>query len=799
MKGPEENKRSDQLDSNAEELVKDAIQRGRKRRSSSRNVSNGEITLRSTPKVDPTSLIKPNKLTHKPSYHKQRKNTLIPQQDESDDESNDEWEEHVDVDHETMKAAVKFAEQEGRKQDAQSNKKSQHKSDKGDAPEEPEITEEERDKLEKENKSKQRRALIKLYMKIKRKHTCHIVISLASMLRMDDAANDDNVKAIALSITPDDTLLQPKAFAECLARFGFWLRVQFQISALEYPLNGKRDYMKIKRPCNVSERVINIAHTSIGEILDMAVFTAAIIRAQGYRCRIVHALQFIPFQPPKFSRSQMHQKMMGNTQVVLTHTGDTSECLHFAWVEVWSPEAKRWIPLDLYGGTKCEGFPPETLSESMKIIPRFDPLKKEKEKDQEEKEEEEEKPKKQNLRRRSARQKPKKIEKPKPTAERKLSPAMYAHVVAVENGFLTDVTRRYVLNWSDIEKVRTKWKSLETAIENLGHELPKDVQDEAIKSEMAEFDALAADEEIPTTISGVQKNPRYVMERHIKRYETIFPKEPIIGYIREEAIYLSSHVRLLHTKDRWIRVMRKVMDGAKPMKSVRSKNGTDSEVALFGEWQTEPLIIPPVEDGKVPRGPHGNVDLWTEDHMPKGGVHVNMPHARVAARKLGIDFAPAMTGFDIRGGRSIPKIEGVVVAEENEVVVREAAAEAARAAFERQEKRLQEEACQKWLKLLRAIKARQKVSQKYGGLLEDGTTYEAQQKKLGMKRARAEKDGKLNGESVTTGKSGSSSKRRKITLTETHQHDFDEPRCIEGNSWVKTCKICDLDLTFEQL
>lgn len=33
-------------------------------------------------------------------------------------------------------------------------------------------------------------------------------------------------------------------------------------------------------------------------------------------------------------------------------------------------------------------------------------------------------------------------------------------------------------------------------------------------------------------------------------------------------------------------------------------------------------------------------------------------------RALGVDFAPALTGFELQAGRSVPKIEGVVVCEE---------------------------------------------------------------------------------------------------------------------------------------
>ena len=33
-------------------------------------------------------------------------------------------------------------------------------------------------------------------------------------------------------------------------------------------------------------------------------------------------------------------------------------------------------------------------------------------------------------------------------------------------------------------------------------------------------------------------------------------------------------------------------------------------------------------------------------------------------KRLGVDYGMAMTGFDIRGGRSIPRFEGIVVCEE---------------------------------------------------------------------------------------------------------------------------------------
>ena len=46
-------------------------------------------------------------------------------------------------------------------------------------------------------------------------------------------------------------------------------------------------------------------------------------------------------------------------------------------------------------------------------------------------------------------------------------------------------------------------------------------------------------------------------------------------------------------------------------------------------------------------------------------MHLAQKNLAPVCRKLGVDYAPAMTGFSIRGGRSIPDIVGVVVCEEH--------------------------------------------------------------------------------------------------------------------------------------
>lgn len=60
----------------------------------------------------------------------------------------------------------------------------------------------------------------------------------------------------------------------------------------------------------------------------------------------------------------------------------------------------------------------------------------------------------------------------------------------------------------------------------------------------------------------------------------------------------------------------------------------------------------------------GQVDVWSEKCLPPGTVHLRLPRVAFVARRLEIDFAPAMVGFEFRNGRSFPVFEGIVVCTE---------------------------------------------------------------------------------------------------------------------------------------
>ena len=65
----------------------------------------------------------------------------------------------------------------------------------------------------------------------------------------------------------------------------------------------------------------------------------------------------------------------------------------------------------------------------------------------------------------------------------------------------------------------------------------------------------------------------------------------------------------------------------------------------------------------------GQIDVWSDKCLPAGTVHLRLPRLPPLVQKLGFDFAPAMVGFDVKGGRAVPRFEGLVVCREHADVI----------------------------------------------------------------------------------------------------------------------------------
>ena len=174
--------------------------------------------------------------------------------------------------------------------------------------------------------------------------------------------------------------------------------------------------------------------------------------------------------------------------------------------------------------------------------------------------------------------------------------------------------------------------------------------------------------DIPKTLTKLKGHPLYVAQRHILKYETIFPADTLpIAQVKikdaHENVYERKYVRPLHTRNTWLQKAKVVRDGEVPCKMVASwfqnkKAGVASDTKnspLFGEWQTDPYQPEIAKDGLVPRNNFGNVDLYQLCMLPIGCVYVNdddmdMGVFSRVCRKLNIDAPKAVIGFDGKKG-----------------------------------------------------------------------------------------------------------------------------------------------------
>ncbi|XP_075687934.1 DNA repair protein complementing XP-C cells isoform X2 [Rhinoderma darwinii] len=299
------------------------------------------------------------------------------------------------------------------------------------------------------------------------------------------------------------------------------------------------------------------------------------------------------------------------------------------------------------------------------------------------------------------------------------------YIVGIDTaGHVKDVTRRYDPEWmtnTRKRRVDAEWweetlmfyKSPDTTLED---------------GEDAEFEAKLLDKPLPTSITEYKNHPLYALKRHLLKYEAIYPDSAAtLGYCRGEAVYSRSCVHTMHSRDTWLKDARVVRLGEVPYKMVKGQSNRarkarladpekkdSNDLALFGLWQTEEYQPPIAVDGKVPRNEFGNVYLFKPCMLPVGCSHLRVANLNRVARKLDIDCATAITGFDFHCGFSHPVNDGYIVCEEYKDVLL-AAWENEQAEIERKQKEKKEKrALGNWKLLVKGLLIRERLKVRYG-------------------------------------------------------------------------------------
>ncbi|CAE6536388.1 unnamed protein product, partial [Rhizoctonia solani] len=307
--------------------------------------------------------------------------------------------------------------------------------------------------------------------------------------------------------------------------------------------------------------------------------------------------------------------------------------------------------------------------------------------------------------------------------KRKTDKLMYV-VAMEEDGYARDVTARYAKNFG-AHQARARAR-IAAGRKNGKIEWWDSHRDDV---EDAELSYQLTLEGLPSSIGAFKDHPIYALERHLRRDEAIHPRTEI-AHFRGEPVFPRRNVLSLKPAEGWMRQGKMLRQGMQPIKMAKARATTvrkkrelemrredegEVMVGMYAEWQTELYKPPPVVNGKIPTNDFGNIDLYVPSMLPEGAVHIPHKGCAKVARKLGISFAEAVTGFEFRKRQATPIITGIVIAAENEDVFLQALASHVQSEQLREAAKRRERVLQRWARLVQGLRIVQRVNEQYSG------------------------------------------------------------------------------------
>ncbi|KAF3480574.1 Rad4 family protein [Arthroderma uncinatum] len=240
------------------------------------------------------------------------------------------------------------------------------------------------------------------------------------------------------------------------------------------------------------------------------------------------------------------------------------------------------------------------------------------------------------------------------------------------------------------------------------------------------------------TLQSLKASDEFVLERFLKREEALRSGATHVRTFitgknekkKEEKVYKRADVVRCLSAESWHKEGRKVKLGESPLKLVpiravtlnrkrevdelRRETGEKPMQGLYALYQTEFIIPPPIQDGIIPKNEYGNIDCFVRSMIPRGAAHVPFPGTVRVCKKLGIDYAEAVTGFEFGSKMAVPIIQGVVVAAENENLLKDAWI------ADEQEKRRKEKLkhdkliLATWRKFIMGLRINDRLQEEYG-------------------------------------------------------------------------------------
>ncbi|KAL4807397.1 Rad4 transglutaminase-like domain-containing protein [Aspergillus unguis] len=251
------------------------------------------------------------------------------------------------------------------------------------------------------------------------------------------------------------------------------------------------------------------------------------------------------------------------------------------------------------------------------------------------------------------------------------------------------------------------------------------------------------------TLQSLRTSTEFVLERFLRREEALRPSaQPVRTFTpggkgkaknkgaatptdspKSENVYRRADIVKCQSAESWHKEGREPRPREIPLKRVpiravtllrkrevddhARRTGEKPLQGLYSLEQTQAIIPPPIEDGIIPKNEYGNIDCFVPTMVPRGAIHIPFPGTARVCKKLQIDYAEAVTGFEFGSQMAVPVIEGVVVAEENEDLVKDAWR------IDNEEKRRKEarkaeaKILQTWRKFLFGLRIAQRVREEY--------------------------------------------------------------------------------------
>ena len=313
-----------------------------------------------------------------------------------------------------------------------------------------------------------------------------------------------------------------------------------------------------------------------------------------------------------------------------------------------------------------------------------------------------------------------------------------SYVVAFEaDGTAKDVTRRYAKAYS----AKTRRLRLESVIDDgerwwtkalkpFRRRVPTDLD----QIEDTELTSAEVREPMPRNIQDFKDHPVYALERHLRRNEVLAPKAMPSGTVSAgsrgplEKVYRRKDVMIARSADKWYRMGRVVKPNEIPPKWLPKKarprgnglwaddgadDGADEQDAagtpVYTQDQTDLYEPPPVRNGRIPKNKFGNIDVYVPSMIPHGAVHIRHEYAAKAAHLLGVDYAPALTGFSFRGRHGTAVLDGIIVAHEYDESIQAVIDGLGSQEQEVLEERRRLAVLRQWRRFLMALRIRERV------------------------------------------------------------------------------------------